>query len=224
MKLERKTFSMEVKEVSKSGEFSGHLSVFNNVDSYGDIVMPGAFKKSLGEWSKRKRLPPILWQHQYVEPIGPFTMLEEDDIGLAFAGRLLVNDVVRAREAHALVENDVVSGMSMGFVTVVDEEDRKTNTRKLIEVDLWEGSIVTFPANKEAQIEAIKSFMVTGELPDLKTFEKFLREAGFSKSQAVAVANHGLSYLLRSESEGVGDEQVAEVVANLKQLTFLKGV
>jgi HK97 family phage prohead protease len=220
MKLERKTFPMEVKEVSDSGEFSGYLSVFGNEDAYGDVVMPGAFKDSLKEWEGKGKLPPILWQHNWHEPVGPFTKLIEDKKGLYFEGKLLIADVQRAREAHALVKNNVVSGMSMGFNTLVQQEDHENNTRQLLKVKLWEGSIATFPANEEAQIEAVKSILDSGVLPDLKTFEKFLREAGFSKSQAAAVANHGLSYLLRSESEGAGDEQVAALVANLKSTNW----
>lgn len=220
MKLERKVFPMEVKEISEAGEISGYLSVFNNVDSYRDIVLPGAFKESLEEWSKKGRLPPMLWQHHSTEPVGPFTRLEEDDKGLLFEGRLLVADVQRSREAYALVKNDVVCGMSMGFVTRIDEWDEEERVRKLHKVDLWEGSIVTFAANEEAQIEAVKSIIDHGQLPDLKTFERLLREAGFSKSQAVAVANHGLPYLLRSESEGAGDDEVAEFFGRLKSLSI----
>lgn len=220
MKLERKTFPMEVKKISEAGEISGHLSVFNNVDAYRDIVLPGAFKESLEEWGKKGRLPPMLWQHHSIEPVGPFTRLEEDDIGLYFEGRLLIADVQRSREAYALVKNDVVSGMSMGYVTRIDEWDEDERVRKLHKVDLWEGSIVTFAANEEAQIEAVKSIIDHGQLPDLKTFERLLREAGFSKSQAKAVANHGLPYLLRCEAEGPGDDQVAQLLGNLKTLSI----
>lgn len=220
MKLERKTFPMEVKEITEAGKITGYLSVFNNVDAYRDIVLPGAFKESLQEWKKKNRLPPMLWQHSSDQPVGPFTVLDEDDNGLYFEGELLIDDVQLAREAYAFVKKKVVSGMSMGFVTAIDEWDDDERVRKLHKVNLWEGSIVTFPANEEAQIESVKSIIEHGQLPDMKSFERLLREAGFSKTQAAAVASHGLSYLLRSESGGVGDEEVAELVAHLKTLTF----
>lgn len=218
MKMEHKTFPMDVKEVAKTGEFSGYLSVFNNMDSYRDIVMPGAFKDTLAEWEGKGRLPPILWQHRYDEPIGPFTKMVEDEKGLYVEGRLLVADVQRAREAHALLDHKVISGMSIGFETVSEKVDSANRIRKLTGIKLWEGSIATFPANDASHIEAVKAMIAEGDLPDLKTFEKFLREAGFSKSQATAIANRGLSHLLRSDSEGVADP--AAVAAFLKTLTF----
>lgn len=218
MKIERKTFPMEFKEVAKTGEFSGYLSVFNNVDSYRESVMPGAFAETLADWGSKGRLPPILWQHRSGEPIGPFTKMSEDSKGLYVEGRLLIAELQRAKEAHALIEHKVVSGMSIGFETIGEELDKENRVRKLTKVKLWEGSIVTFPANEAAQVEAVKAIIADGDLPDLKTFERFLREAGFSKSQATAIASRGLSHLLRSDSEGVADP--AAVAAFLKTLTF----
>jgi HK97 family phage prohead protease len=221
MKIEHKTFALEVKAVEKTGEFAGYLSVFGNMDSYRDIVMPGAFAETLARWNAKGRLPPILWQHRSGEPIGPFTKMQEDTTGLYVEGRLLINDIQRAKEAHVLMENKVVSGMSIGFETVGEEWDKNERVRKLTKVNLWEGSIVTFPANEEAQVQAVKSALQNGGLPDLQTFERFLREAGFSKSQATAIAGRGLTYLLRSESVGEGeDATVTAALAALKTITL----
>jgi HK97 family phage prohead protease len=219
MKMEFKTFPLEVKEVTKAGEFEGYLSVFNNIDSYREMVMPGAFAETLAEWSQKGRLPPILWQHRGGEPLGPFTEMGEDGKGLRVRGQLLIEDLQRAREAHALMRHKVVSGMSIGFETIGEELDKPNRIRKLTKVKLWEGSIVTFPANEAAQIESVKSLLCAGELPDLPTFEKLLREAGFSKSQATAIANRGLSHLLRSESEGTAKD-ASLMLDTLKSLTI----
>lgn len=218
MKLERKTFALDVKAVEKSGEFSGYLSVFGNVDSYGDIVVPGAFAESLADWNSKERLPPILWQHRSGEPIGPFTKMQEDQRGLYVEGKLLVDELQRAKEAHALLTHKVISGMSIGY-EMIGVEKGENGLRKLTKLKLWEGSIVTFPANEEAQVSAVKSLLDSGELPDLPTFERFLREAGFSKTQATAIAGRGLSHLLRSESASEGDE-IGRALATLKTLTL----
>lgn len=221
MKREQKTFPFEVKAIEDTGEFSGYLSVFNNIDSWRDIVMPGAFAETLAEWNSKGRLPPVLWQHRSGEPIGPFTKMQEDQKGLYVEGRLLVNELQRAKEAHALVKHKVVSGMSIGFETIGEEWDKINRLRKLTKVKLWEGSIVTFPANEEAQIEAVKSALESGALPSLKDFEAFLREAGFSKTQAAAIAGRGLAHLLRSESEGEpGNQLVDAFMADLKSFTL----
>jgi HK97 family phage prohead protease len=221
MKREQKTFPFEVKAIEDTGEFSGYLSVFGNVDSWRDIVMPGAFAETLAEWNAKGRLPPVLWQHRSGEPIGPFTKMHEDTKGLYVEGRLLVDELQRAKEAHALVKHKVVSGMSIGFETIGEEWDKENRLRKLTKVKLWEGSIVTFPANEQAQIEAVKSALESGGVPSLKEFEAFLREAGFSKTQATAIASRGLAHLLRSESEGdIGNQRVDALVADLKSFSI----
>ena len=86
--------------------------------------------------------------------------------------------------------------------------------RTLKRLDLVEISIVTAPANEEARIDEIKARIAHGGMPDLPDFERFLREAGFSKSQSTVIANRGLQHLLRSESEG--DLAAIEIVEALK--------
>ena len=141
-------------------------------------------------------MPPILWNHDPSDPIGVYTKMQEDEKGLYVEGKLLIDDVPRAKQTHALMKAGVIDGLSIGYrvkeyLYNVDEE-----VTDLIKLSLREVSIVTFPANPETRIEAVKSRLDAGELPTLPEFEKFLREAGFSKSQATAIAGHGLRKLL----------------------------
>ena len=194
--MNKKDLSFEIKAVSDDGLFSGYASVFDNVDSYGDIVRKGAFVESISEWEAKGKMPPILWNHDPSDPIGVYTKMQEDDKGLFVEGRLLIDDVPRARQTHALMKAGAIDGLSIGYrvkeyLYNVDEE-----VTDLIKLSLREVSIVTFPANPETRIEAVKSRLDAGELPTLPEFEKFLREAGFSKSQATAIAGHGLRKLL----------------------------
>ena len=194
--MKKKDLSFEIKAVSDDGLFSGYASVFDNVDSYGDIVRKGAFVESIGEWESKGKMPPILWNHDPSDPIGIYTKMQEDDKGLYVEGKLLIDDVPRAKQTHALMKAGVIDGLSIGYrvkeyLYNVDEE-----VTDLIKLSLREVSIVTFPANPETRIEAVKSRLDAGELPTLPEFEKFLREAGFSKSQATAIAGHGLRKLL----------------------------
>ena len=194
--MNKKDLSFEIKAVSDDGLFSGYASVFDNVDSYGDIVRKGAFVESISEWEAKGKMPPILWNHDPSDPIGIYTKMQEDDKGLYVEGKLLIDDVPRAKQTHALMKAGVIDGLSIGYrvkeyLYNVDEE-----VTDLIKLSLREVSIVTFPANPETRIEAVKSRLDAGELPTLPEFEKFLREAGFSKSQATAIAGHGLRKLL----------------------------
>lgn len=175
----------EVKAVQEDGVFEGYGSIFGNIDSYKEIVAPGAFAESLMQWKESGRLPPVLWQHRSGEPIGPFKEMAEDGIGLRVKGQLLVEDVQRAKEARALMKAKAVNGLSIGFVTREDSFDRVTGLRTLKKVDLWEVSIVTFPANPAAQISSVKSAI--DAIGTVRDAEAFLRDVGrLSNAQAAA--------------------------------------
>lgn len=204
--------------VNDNGTFSGYGSVFGNVDSYKEIVAPGAFKSSLALIKDSGDPLPVLWQHNAGQPIGGYTALLEDERGLKVDGFLLKDDVALAREAYALMKARVVKGLSIGYYVRADSYDEKTSIRTLTELDLREISVVTFPANEEAQVEnvkhALRHMLDAGQLPSVKNFEDFLREAGFSKSQAAAIAVHGLSKLHRGEPDG--NKGVLELLSNFK--------
>ncbi|MGY6625205.1 HK97 family phage prohead protease [Acinetobacter johnsonii] len=215
--MNRKSFSLEIKAVQEDGFFSGYGAVFGNVDWYNDVILPGAFKKTLEKWTAKNKLPPVLWNHNDAEPIGVYTKIFEDEKGLFVEGRLLIDDVPRAKSTHALLKAGAIDGLSIGYKT--KKANQQTNgIRELIELDLGEISIVTMPANEESLITSVKSKLEDGELPTLPEFEKFLRESGFSKTQATAIAGKGLRHLL-SESE---DEKFqAKSISNA--LNILKG-
>lgn len=207
--LKIRDFDLQVKSVSDDGTFSGYGSVFGVVDSYREIVAKGAFVKSLADIKKKGRPVPVLWQHRSGQPIGVYEKLIEDDTGLYVEGRLLKDDVSQAKEAYALMKAGAVSGLSIGYYVREDTFDEKERLRTLKALDLVEVSLVTFPANEEARVDAIKMKLAHGALPTLSEFEKILREAGFSKTQSAVIANRGLSHLLRCETEGQGDRKAA---------------
>lgn len=211
--MNRKTLDVpfEIKAVSDDGLFSGYGAVFGNVDLGGDVIHSGAFTKTISEWSGRKRMPPILWNHDRNEPLGVYTAISEDEKGLYVEGRLLVNEVQRAKEIHALMKAGALDGMSIGYGIKRREYDEETGVRHLKELSLYEVSIVTFPMNESARVDAVKSALDAGKLPTLPEFEKFLREAGFSKTQATAIASGGLAKLLRSES---GDTEAKQTLSD----------
>ncbi|WP_168378351.1 HK97 family phage prohead protease [Acinetobacter cumulans] len=213
----RKSFNLKIKAVQEDGFFSGYGAVFGNVDWYNDVILPGAFAKSLEKWAEKNKMPPVLWNHNDGEPIGVYTSIYEDEKGLFVEGRLLIDDVPRAKSTHALLKAGAIDGLSIGYKT--KKANQQTNgIRELIELDLGEISIVTMPANEESLITSVKSKLEDGELPTLPEFEKFLRESGFSKTQATAIAGKGLRHLL-SESE---DEKLqAKSISNA--LNILKG-
>src|SRR5690606_29846971 len=161
--------------------------------------MPGAFAESLARHRKEGSRPLMHWQHNPSEQIGVWDDPSEAGTGLKCTGRFVL-ETTRGREAYALLKAGALKGLSIGYREVEAEPDG--NVRLLKKLDLMEISVVSFPANRRARIDAVKEALNSGSLPTLPEFEKFLREAGFSKTQATAIASRGLSHLLRSESEG----------------------
>lgn len=200
----------EVKAVEDDGTFTGFGSVFGNVDSYKEVVAPGAFSETLAAWKQAGRLPPVLWQHRAGEPIGPYVEMEEQPVGLWVKGKLLVEDVQRAKEARALMKAKAVNGLSIGFVTREDSYDRVTGIRTLKKVDLWEVSVVTFPANPAAQISSVKSAI--DAISNFAEAEAFLREVGrLSKADATGFIARFKSLSGRSESDEGGTAALRDV-------------
>jgi HK97 family phage prohead protease len=152
--LERKRldFSLQLKSLEPDGRFAGYASVFDVVDDQRDTIRPGAFRHTLGGRGADIKL---LWQHQADEPIGVFDHIFEDGRGLYVEGRLLL-EVQRAREAHALLKAGAISGLSIGYSPVRYTIDAQSGVRVLSAVQLWEVSLVTFPANHASRVTVVK--------------------------------------------------------------------
>lgn len=209
--LNKRSFSFDFKKIESDGEFSGYGSVFNNVDFYNEVVVPGAFAKSLRQHKKEGRLPALLWQHDMSEPIGVYSVMKEDDHGLYVEGKLFLNaNVPNADKAYTLMKGGALSGLSIGFMTKVHEYDKEKGIRYLKELDLWETSLVTFPANTAARVTGVKS--LSGVTVDEIHFRKrdieaALRDAGASISVAQFVAAQIGKPALRDEvGEALNDK------------------
>lgn len=193
---------LKIKSVSETGEFSGYGSVFGVKDSYQDIVIKGAFNKSLATWAEKGVLPALLWQHDTAEPIGVYTKMEEDENGLYVEGRLLIDDDPLAKRAHAHLKAGSLSGLSIGYNLKDYEYDREKEAFILKEIDLWEVSLVTFPSNDQARIDDVKHALNVGEIPSPRDFEKALRDVGLSQNQAKRLMADGYKGLRDVDQDG----------------------
>lgn len=175
---------LEFKALSDSGTWEGYASVFGNVDLGGDVVERGAFKEIA---TNKAGQVVALWQHSTRDPIGVATV-KEDDTGLHVSGQLVLEDPV-ARKAHAHMKAGSVRGMSIGYdVLAGGAEILSSGVRRLKALKLWEVSLVTFGMNPLAQITSAKS---VGEIITIRDFENYLRDAGFSRTDAAAAASGG---------------------------------
>lgn len=141
-----------VAEAPGSVTVAGYASLFGLRDRGGDVVMPGAYAAALAALAVRGDRVRMLWQHDQAQPIGIWDEVAEDARGLRVKGRILT-DVARGREAAALLVAGAVDGLSIGYRTK-RAEAVAGGGRRLIELELWEVSLVTFPMLAEARVAA----------------------------------------------------------------------
>ena len=207
MQLKTLDFSFKADTVEDEGIFEGYASTFGSIDQGGDTVVRGAFKDGLAQAEAESRHIPMLWQHDRHEPIGIWLDIAEDKKGLKVRGQLLIEDPL-AKRAHILLKNGALGGMSIGYRIPVGgalPDPKNYGVTKLLKIDLREISLVTMPMDLTAKVTTVKSILDGGALPTVREFEEFLRDAGFSKALATAIASKATPHL-RGEPEAKADD------------------
>lgn len=139
-----------------SGTFTGYAAKWGEVNAHNEIVKPGAFARSLAEHAKRGIAPPMLWSHNTDEPVGVWTDIREDGVGLAVTGKL-VTETTRGREALALLKAGALTGLSIGFRARKANRDAE-GRRILSDIDLGEISLVTLSSAGGARITQVRTY------------------------------------------------------------------
>ena len=209
--LELKAYHDDDDEENK-GMFEGYASVFGNKDLGNDVVVNGAFRKSLR--AKGARKIKMLFQHDTKEPIGVYTQIKEDGQGLYVKGQLAMN-TQKGKEVYELMKMGAIDGLSVGYR--VDAKgyhyDKGGKRRMLKEVDLMEISAVTFPMNPKARISAVKA-----EDRSIRDWEAFFRdEGGLSRSESKVAAN-AVSKALDQREVGCEQKAVMDSITNLTNI------
>jgi len=164
-------------------EVEGFASVYGNIDSYRDIVMPGAFARDLSENGNER---PILWQHNSNEPIGVGIFEERGEQGLFVKIRLPKTDKFVSERVMPQIKTGSVKGISIGYFTITEEYDRETNVNRLKECRLRESSAVVFPANELAQITAAKQFLgIEDQVHEFKMYPLADEKTEWNEAEAI---------------------------------------
>lgn len=202
--MERKALEFKSASVDIDARtFEGYASTWDK-DLVDDIILPGAFKKTIEQKFSTKQIK-VLWQHN--APLGMPTEMREDAAGLWVKGR--ISKTALGDEALELMRDGVVSSMSIGFSIPKGGAEWDADDNRIIkEIDLFEFSPVTFPANPKAVITAVKSL-------DARDIERILREAGYSRSQAKAIANGGVKSLREAGEETPDFADLQKSIASL---------
>jgi HK97 family phage prohead protease len=188
-------------KATDDGVFEGYASVFDNIDAYNDIVEKGAFRKTIAE--NRSRIK-VLWQHDASEPIGIPIAMEEDDKGLYV--KYKISDTEAGKKAKILIQDGVVTEMSIGYDVVKDDYKMlgTKRVRLLKELKLWEFSPVTFAANDMAKILAVKTLIMQ---KDYDTMEKVLAYAKSLLETPAAISTGG---------DHIEPTEILEIIKKLK--------
>jgi len=185
--MDKLGFALDLKAVDETGTFEGYASTFGERDQGGDIVVAGAFTKSLkARGAKGIRM---FADHDPRARIGVWTEISEDEKGLFVKGALTVGKSI-GMDAYLDLKSGAFDGLSIGFRTITDSYDGRRKARMLKEVDLREISLVSFPMNESATVTTVKS--LAGEIKTIREFEDFLRDVGgYSQAAAKAIASGG---------------------------------
>ncbi len=207
---ETRAYVLEIRATADDGTVEGYGSVFGVKDSYDDVIEPGAFKASLMAHKAAGTMPAMLWQHDPSEPIGVWSEMTEDTTGLKIKGKLAL-ETVRGREAHALLKMGALNGLSIGFVATAKSYNDRDGTRTISAIDLWEVSLVTFPANQSARVTGVKSGDPFADFLKPSDAERWLREAAGNVSKSDATA-----FVARVMRMGEERREAAQSAVNLK--------
>lgn len=231
MQIERRDFGLtEVKLAGGSdGTFTGYGAIFGNTDSYGDVIQRGAFQQTIGEWQAKGKWPKMLLQHggmgvtsDDMMPVGQWRHMEENARGLKVEGRLFALNTERGQYIYEGLKAGELDSLSIGFQVRESIHGTKPHEpiRTLTNIDLWEVSIVTFPANDKAKISDVKM------TPDqLRELEGSLRDGGLSQREAVIASSVLKKWLqrdagvpIRAPRDEVSPEEAA-IIASLEKLS-----
>lgn len=207
---------VELSVDGQPGTFRGYASKFNGIDSYGDTILPGAYDKVVAAGGT----VPVFFNHDSFDlPIGKYTKLSANSQGLYVEG-VLTLDIPRARDVYNALKAGTVSGLSVGIGIAEDdwEPNAETGGKTIKNVSLLrEISICTFPADDRARVSLVKAEDID-QMATIRDVEKCLRDAGFSKSQALAFIAKTKDIL---SSESLRDAEKKNEQAFLQALSSL---
>lgn len=204
-----KSLDLELKQDNSGNyEFEGYASTFGNVDLGNDVVVSGAFSKSL----QKDPSVPILWQHRMDEPIGKSSVLYEDQKGLKIGYKLPQDDSFVRDRVMPQIKIGSVKEMSIGYWVDDYDYDSKSGVRYLKDVSLFEVSLVTKAMNPEALITAFKS------IESIRDVENYLRKHGISNSESKTLIS--MIHRLKDSS----DQRDADQENSQREVDDFKGI
>lgn len=219
LKREIKNLPFEVKTTNEEGDyftFEGYASTFGNLDYGNDVIVKGAFLKSLKETPE----VPVLWQHRMSEPVGKSVQLREDEGGLYIKAILPKDDTLVNGRIMPQMKVGSIKEMSIGFFSK-EADVREDGIRYIKEIELYEVSLVTKAMNPKALVSNFKS------LESLKDVEQTLKDFGLSNTEAKTfiskVKEFSLACDAQEKAKNQRDAEAKKLLESIQELTnFIK--
>lgn len=165
----------------KAGIIKGYGSYFGNKDSDNDIIVKGAYKKTIAENGERVK---YLYQHDMNQPIGKMSELYEDDKGLVFVAEIAKTQM--GMDVVELMKSGVITENSVGIMPI--QKENKGDYREIKEVKLYEISAVTLAANDQAKILDVKGNIDVEKLSKrYDNLSKLIRKGSISDEMGFAI-------------------------------------
>lgn len=224
-----KTSVLELKDVDGAkGIVSGYFSSFGNVDGDGDVIMKGAFARSINNNGPKSASPRIkhLLNHNPTQPLGKILDLYEDEKGLRYTSQVGTHTL--GKDFIKMAESGLITEHSIGFQTI--NENKKQDYNEITEVKLWEGSSLTaWGANPLTPLTDMKGFTDVEQLADrIKAIDLFCKNSDASDETIQALLIH-IKQLHQMLIDATQPAPVApdpakktDDVANKLKLTILK--
>jgi len=201
---------METKALGKfelksdnEGHITGYGAFFGNVDSVEDVIHEGSFKEI-------NRSVKMLYQHQTDKLIGVWDVVQEDPQGLMVSGKINTNTTI-GKDVYELAKSGALSDLSVGF-RIKDYSYDKDGIRHIKKADLYEVSLVSFPANEKANIMSVKSNDIKNE----RDFEHALKKLGYSNKQSKFITSKGYKAFLKEQDQQEKTVEFSDIIKDLK--------
>ncbi len=213
----RKSFTFKLEEAADDGTIEGYGSTFGGMpDSYGDIVVAGAFAESLTRHKAEGSMPLMLWGHNAGDlPIGQWTEMGEDAVGLRVKGVIDMVDPQGAR-VHRNLKRGTVRGLSIGYEVIERRDDETRHGVRLLEkLELHEVSVVNFPANRRSLVDGVKAAedarvrLAAGDRLTEREWDALFKDMGLTNSEAERAVRANLKGRGEPDAPETGDDFIA---------------
>lgn len=193
------------------GKLVAYVTTFNNTDSVGDVIAPGALDKFVKRFNEEEKQLPMLWNHDKNELIGEWTKFEINTRGVKGFGEIFT-DVTRGNDVRNLIRRGSVGSVSIGFRSG-DYESREEGGRVFKEIELVETSVVLNPANPKAKIVSAKND--DGQI-DIRKLEEILRDVDLTQRERKLLLAEGVKGLMSQRDVADSSIDISKVAQLLK--------